>query len=73
MDNLKILKIRKIKHEEKLAYMYDLQANIERAGLATNTTSRVMSVCYKNTLVSAWYSPTKIDTKKLLFKVVRMI
>jgi hypothetical protein len=67
-DNLKILKIRKIKHEEKPAYMYDLQTNIERAGLSTSTTSRVMSVCYKNTLVSAWCSPMKIDTKNTLFQ-----
>jgi hypothetical protein len=65
-DNLKILKIRKTRHEEKPAYLYDLQASIERAGLAINTTSRVMSVCYKNTLVSAWCSPMKIDTKKTL-------
>ena len=67
-DNLKILKIRKIKHEEKPAYMYDLQSSIERAGLTSNTTSRVMSVCYKNTLVSAWCSPMKIDTKKTLIQ-----
>ncbi len=67
-DNLKILKIKKIKHEEKPAYMYDLQSNIERAGLATSTTSRVMSVCYKNTLVSAWCSPMKIDTKNTLIQ-----
>lgn len=67
-DNLKILKIRKIKHEEKPAYMYDLQSNIERAGFTSNTTSRVMSVCYKNTLVSAWCSPMKIDTKSTLIQ-----
>lgn len=68
VDNFKILKSRKIKHEEKPAYMYDFQSNIERAGFTSSTTSRVMSVCYKNALVSAWCSPMKIDTKSTLIQ-----
>jgi hypothetical protein len=67
-DNLKILKIRKIKHEEKPAYMYDLHTSIERAGLTTSAVNRVMTVCYKNTLVSAWCSPMKIDIKNTLIQ-----
>ncbi len=62
--NQKVTAIKKGSHEGKLAYFYDIESKIERAGMATTTRSRVMSVCYKNTLVSTWCSPMKIDMQK---------
>ena len=64
-ENQKVTAIKKANHENKPAYIYDIQSIIERAGNAPTTTrSRVMTVCYKNTLVSAWCSPMKIDKEK---------
>jgi hypothetical protein len=64
-ENQTITTIRKGSHENKPAYFYDLESKVERAGMAATTTrSRVMTVCYKNTLVSAWCSPAKIDEAK---------
>ena len=60
-ENLKILNIKKIKHEEKPAYIYDMQSVIDRAGMTAKTAHRVMSVCYGNSLISAWCSPMKIN------------
>ena len=62
--NQKVTAIKKASHEGKPAYFYDIESKIERAGMATTTRSRVMSVCYKNTLVSTWCSPMKIDMQK---------
>ena len=60
----KVTAIKKGTHENKPAYFYDLESKQERAGMAMTTRSRVMTVCYKNTLVSAWCSPMKIDNEK---------
>jgi hypothetical protein len=62
--NQKVTTIKKGNHEGKPAYFYDIESKIERAGMATTTRSRVMSVCYKNTLISTWCSPMKIDMQK---------
>ena len=62
--NQKVTAIKKGSHEGKPAYFYDIESKQERAGMATTTRSRVMSVCYKNTLVSTWCSPMKIDMQK---------
>lgn len=53
--------VRKTRHEEKPAFIYDLQSKQERAGMSFTTSSNVMTVCHKNTLISAWCSPSKID------------
>lgn len=63
-ENQKVTAIKKGSHEGKPAYFYDIESKQERAGMTTNTRSRVMSVCYKNTLVSTWCSPMKIDLQK---------
>lgn len=60
-SSLKLLDIKKIKHEEKPGYIYDLQTFVERAGISATTTHRAMSICYKNVLVSAWCSPLIIN------------
>jgi hypothetical protein len=51
----------KTKHENKPAFIYDAKTKIERAGMSYTTSHRVMTVCYKNTMISAWCSPVKID------------
>lgn len=66
-ENQKVTTIKKGNHENKPAYFYDLESKQERAGMAMTTRHRVMSVCYKNTLVSAWCSPMKIDKEKQSF------
>ncbi len=64
-ENQKVTTIKKGNHENKPAYIYDMQSIIERAGNPPMTTRhRIMTVCYKNTLVSAWCSPMKIDKEK---------
>jgi hypothetical protein len=63
-DNQKVITIKKGNHENKPAYFYDLESKIERVGVTSTTRHKVMSVCYKNTIVSAWCSPMKIDKEK---------
>jgi hypothetical protein len=53
--------VKKSKHEEKPVFLYEMQSKLERAGLSIQATHKVMTVCYKNTLISAWCSPSKID------------
>lgn len=48
-------------HENKPAFIYDLEQRVERAGISLITNHRVMTVCHKKTMLSAWCSPTKID------------
>jgi len=62
-SNLIAFNAKKIRHEEKPAFIYEMQANVERAGNSFKTTSKVMTVCYKNNLVSAWCSPSTLDMK----------
>lgn len=53
--------VKKTSHEEKPAFIYDIQSKLERAGISFTTSNRVMTVCYKKTLISAWCSPSVID------------
>lgn len=55
------IETKKTKHENKPAFIYDVEIKNERAGLSYKTSHRVMTVCYKNTMISAWCSPVKID------------
>jgi len=52
---------KKIRHEEKPAFIYETQSIIERAGNSAKTTSKVMTVCHKNNLISVWCSPLILD------------
>jgi hypothetical protein len=63
-ESQKVTTIKKGNHENKPAYFYDLESKQERAGMSMTTRNSVMTVCYKNTLVSAWCSPMKIDKEK---------
>lgn len=63
----RVTAIKKGMHENKPAYFYDLESKQERAGMAMTTRHRVMTICYKNTLVSAWCSPMKINKEKQSF------
>lgn len=60
-SNQLVVNVRKSKHEEKPAFLYEMQTTIERAGMSMQSVHKVMTVCYKNTLISAWCSPSKID------------
>jgi len=63
-ENQIITEIRKIKHEAKPAFIYDVRNEMERAGMSISMEHRVMSICYKSTLISAWCSPSKMDYAK---------
>lgn len=63
-EKQKVTAIKKGSHEGQPAFFYDLESKQERAGAAMTTRSRVMSVCYKNTFVSTWCSPMKLDMQK---------
>jgi len=54
---------KKIKHEEKPAFLYALTSRVERSGNVVDTYSKVMTICYKNMMISAWCSPSTIDVK----------
>ena len=62
-SNQIMLKMQKTKHEDKPGFIYEIQQKIERAGTTNTITNKVMTVCYKNTMVSAWCGPMLIDTQ----------
>ena len=62
-SNQIVHKMQKTKHEDKPSFIYELQQQIERAGTSSTITYKVMTVCYKNTMISAWCSPTLLDTQ----------
>lgn len=65
-SNQLVVNVRKSKHEEKPAFLYDMQTTIERAGMSMQIDHKVMTVCYKNILISAWCSPSKFDKRTKL-------
>ena len=56
-----VLKMQKSKHEDKPSFIYEVQQQVERAGMSTQVTSKVMTVCYKNTMISTSCGPMVID------------
>ena len=59
--NMVLINGEKITHENKPAFIYDVHAKQGRAGLTSDTYSKVMAVCYKKTLLQAWCSPMHIE------------
>lgn len=62
--NMRVYAVKKSSHENKPAFMYDMEVKIERAGLQSTLSHRGMSICYKDTVISAWCSPALINTAK---------
>jgi len=60
-SNQIVSNVKKSRHEEKPAFLYDMRGTFERAGMSIVTSHRVMTVCYKKTMISTWCSPSKID------------
>jgi hypothetical protein len=60
-SNQIVSNVKKSRHEEKPAFLYDMRGTNERAGMSIVTSHRVMTVCYKKTMISSWCSPSKID------------
>lgn len=60
-SNQFVVNVKKSKHEGKPAFLYEVQSKLERAGISIQASHKLMTVCYKNTLISAWCSPSKID------------
>jgi hypothetical protein len=58
---LYVSNVQKTNHEGKPAFIYEMQQKVERAGNSVPTSHKVMTLCYKNMMVSAWCSPMKID------------
>ena len=56
-----VLKMQKTKHEDKPGFIYEIQQKVERAGMSSTITNKVMTVCYKSTMISAWCNPMLID------------
>jgi len=54
---------KKIRHEEKPGFIYETSSKLERAGSTVETAHRIMSICYKNTMISTWCSPSAIDSR----------
>ena len=53
--------LKKTTHENKPAFVYDSRAIVARGGVSLTTYHRVMTVCHKNTMISMWCSPARID------------
>jgi hypothetical protein len=53
--------VQKTNHEGKPAFIYEMQQTLERAGNSITTSHKVLTLCYKNTMISAWCSPMQID------------
>ena len=62
-NNQIAVNVKKTKHEDKPAFIYDMQSKMERAGITMRMAHRVMTVCYKNAIISAWCSPSKFDNQ----------
>lgn len=58
-----VVNVNKTAHEGRPAFIYDMKTTVERIGLKMNLAHRVMTVCYRNTLISAWCSPSKFDNQ----------
>ena len=58
---LYVSNVQKTNHEGKPAFIYEMQQKGERAGNSVPSSSKALTLCYKNTMVSAWCSPMKID------------
>jgi len=60
-SQLFVSNVQKTNHEGKPAFIYEMQQKVERAGNSVPASSKVLTLCYKNTMISAWCSPMKID------------
>jgi hypothetical protein len=56
--------VKKSTHENKPAFFYDMEIKVERAGLQSTLSPRVMRICHKDTFISAWCSPALSNTAK---------
>jgi hypothetical protein len=65
---------KKITHEQKPAFLYEMTSTIDRAGMTMTAQHKVMTICYKNTMISAWCSPSRFDkaNKTLLTSAVEL-
>jgi len=63
-NNLVATNVKKIRHEGKPAFGYELHMDVERAGISVKTSNKVMSVCHRNTMISAWCGPFKFDATR---------
>lgn len=59
---------KKISHEYKPAFIYDMKSTVQRSGITFNGMHRIMTVCHKNSLISLWCSPSKIDASNNFFQ-----
>ena len=63
-DNMRVYAVKKSTHENKPAFFYDIEVKLERAGVQSTLSHRAMSICHKDTFISAWCSPALINTAK---------
>jgi len=60
-SQLHVSNVQKTNHEGKPAFIYQMQQTLDRAGNSITTSHKVLTLCYKNTMISAWCSPMQID------------
>jgi hypothetical protein len=56
-----IANAKKINHENKPGFLFDLNQQIERAGNAFGISNRILTVCHKDKLIMLWCGNIKID------------
>ncbi len=66
-SNIYAKNVKKTTHEGKPAFIFEMEQNVERAGMSYPTAHKIMNVCYKNTMIFAWCSPMKVDDVKRTF------
>lgn len=62
-NSIKFSRLKKLKHEFKPAFIFDMSQPMQRAGFELNVSNRVMAVCSKDKLIMLWCGNMRIDPK----------
>lgn len=62
-SSIKFAKVRKIQHESKPAFIFDINQPIQRAGMTVSASNRVMAVCSKDKLIMLWCANMRLDSR----------
>lgn len=60
-SNIKTSNLKKIKHESKPAFIFDINQAIQRAGLDFTVSNRIMTVCHVDKMIMLWCGAFKTD------------
>jgi hypothetical protein len=70
-SGLSVTAVKKTKHENKPAFVYESSAEMERAGSSLSILNKVMTVCHRKALVSLYCSAMTVDKASQTLKSTR--